>query len=122
MFQTPEDRKARTGGASHPGSVSRRPAGRWRPRGRRSTRQAWLNPNAPDYVKNKRQLQDVVRRAAARQPSPVSVAQPEAVSDTPGWPRPSAAERLQELNSLRSMGAITEDEYAEKRRRIIAEI
>ncbi|TVZ02081.1 hypothetical protein EAS64_31335 [Trebonia kvetii] len=29
---------------------------------------------------------------------------------------------MQELNSLRAMEAITEDEYAEKRRRIIAEI
>jgi hypothetical protein len=70
------------------------------------------------------QLQDVVRRAVAFQPAAATVSQPGAVSDTPGWtpPRPAAAQRLQELNSLRTIEAITEEEYAEKRRRIIAEI
>jgi len=32
------------------------------------------------------------------------------------------AQRLHELNSLRAMEAITEDEYTEKRRQIISEI
>ena len=70
------------------------------------------------------QVQDVVRRAAAAQPSPVFAERPETVSDTPGWapPRPSAAQRMQELNSLRAIAAISEDEYAEKRQRIISEI
>jgi hypothetical protein len=70
------------------------------------------------------ELRAVVRRAVASQPFPASVAQPGAVSDTPGWtpPRQSAAQRLRELDSLRAMEVINEDEYAEKRRQIISEI
>jgi hypothetical protein len=72
----------------------------------------------------RQQVQDVVRRAAAAQPSPVFAERPGAVSDTPRRtaPRPSAAQRMQELNSLRAIAAISEDEYAEKRQRIISEI
>jgi hypothetical protein len=52
-------------------------------------------------------VQDAVRRAAAAQSSPA---------------QPSPARRMQELNSLRAMEAISDQEYAEKRRRIISEI
>jgi hypothetical protein len=58
------------------------------------------------------QLQDVVRRAAAVQPSPAFAA----------GPRPSAAERLKELAGLHANEAITDAEYQEKRRQIISEI
>jgi len=63
------------------------------------------------------QLQDVVRRAAAVQPSPAFAA-------GPGFapPRPSAAQRLQELAALHANEAISGAEYAERRRQIISEI
>jgi hypothetical protein len=66
------------------------------------------------------QLQDVVRRAAAVQPSPAFAAGPGTIADTP--PRRSTAQRLQELATLHANEAITDDEYNEKRRQIISEI
>jgi hypothetical protein len=60
-------------------------------------------------------LQDVVRRAAAAQRSPAYAA-----GFAPGGP--SAAQRLQELATLHANEAITDDEYAERRRQIISEI
>ncbi len=65
----------------------------------------------------RQQLQDVVRRAAVAQPSPAFAAGP---GFTP--PRPSTAQRLQELATLHANEAITDAEYEEKRRQIIAEI
>jgi hypothetical protein len=72
----------------------------------------------------RQQLQAVVRRAAASQPAPASVAQPGAVSASPVFtpPKPLAAQRLQELETLRVMEAITEDEYTAKRQQIISDI
>jgi hypothetical protein len=79
-----------------------------------------LRPADPNL---RRQLQDVVRRTAAAQRSPAFSAGPEVIADTPGWkPRPSPAERLQELAGLHANEAITDDEYAERRRQIISEI
>ena len=71
----------------------------------------------------RQQVNDVVRRAAAAQPSPAFAAGPGAVADTPGFapPRPSAAQRLQELAGLHANEAITDAEYEEKRRQIISE-
>ncbi|MGV9803778.1 SHOCT domain-containing protein, partial [Mycobacterium sp. NPDC003449] len=67
------------------------------------------------------QVQAVVRRAAARDTSaPVSQTAPAAPFLAP--PEPSTARRLQELETLRATGAITEDEYAGKRRQIIADL
>jgi hypothetical protein len=65
----------------------------------------------------RQQLQDVVRRAAVAQPSPAFAA-------GPGFapPRLSTAQRLQELATLHANEAITDEEYAEKRRQIISEI
>lgn len=61
-------------------------------------------------------------RPGAPQFSPAAAAQ----NPAPGWlpppPQPSAAQRLQELETLRATGAITESEYAAKRQRIIAEL
>ncbi|MFI7231291.1 SHOCT domain-containing protein [Nonomuraea angiospora] len=63
----------------------------------------------------RRQIQDVVRRAAA---------QLAAGAASPAFPpsERSAAQRLEELEALRTTGAITDDEYAAKRRQIISEI
>lgn len=68
------------------------------------------------------QVQAVVRRAAAQQApqAPAPAAAPAAPFMAP--PEPSTAQRLQELETLRATGAVTEDEYAAKRQQIIAEL
>ncbi|OMB94375.1 hypothetical protein A5733_14460 [Mycobacterium sp. NS-7484] len=75
------------------------------------------NPSA------RQQVQAVVRRAAAE----AAPAAPAAPSPAPGAPllvppAPSTAQRLQELETLRATGAISEDEYTAKRQQIIAEL
>lgn len=70
------------------------------------------------------EVQAVVRRTAAQQPSP-SVAAPEPAAPSAPFlapPAPSTAQRLQELETLRATGAISEDEYAAKRQQIIADL
>jgi hypothetical protein len=61
-------------------------------------------------------------RPGAPQFSPSAGAQ----NPAPGWlppqPPPSAAQRLQELETLRATGAITESEYAAKRQQVIADL
>ncbi len=71
----------------------------------------------------RQQLQDVVRRAAMARPSPAFAGRG-VMSDTPRFapPRPSTAQRLQELATLHANEAITDDEYAERRRQILSEI
>ncbi|MGW4099006.1 SHOCT domain-containing protein [Mycobacterium sp. NPDC004974] len=72
------------------------------------------------------QVQAVVRRAAAQQAAP----SPSVVTPEPGTPSapfiappaPSTAQRLQELETLRATGAISEDEYTSKRGQIIADL
>ena len=64
----------------------------------------------------RQQIHAVVRRAAQQQ-TPTPSAQP-----APEGPQPSIAERLAELDSLRTSGALTEQEYHSKRAEIIAEI
>lgn len=72
------------------------------------------------------QVQAVVRRAAAQQ----AVPSPSPVTSEPGAtsasflapPAPSTAQRLQELETLRATGAISDDEYTAKRQQIIAEL
>ena len=73
------------------------------------------------------QVQDAVRRAAAHQAPPA--AQPAAAYPAPPVgvypppvPEPSTAQRLQELETLRATGAISDDEYTAKRQQIIAEL
>lgn len=63
----------------------------------------------------RQQVQAVVRRAAAQQ-----VATPAA--SLVASPEPSTAQRLQELETLRATGAITESEYSAKRQQIIADL
>lgn len=72
------------------------------------------------------QVQAVVRRAATQQAAP----SPSVVTSEPGTtsapflapPAPSTAQRLQELETLRATGAISDDEYTAKRQQIIADL
>jgi hypothetical protein len=63
----------------------------------------------------RQQIQAVVRRAAERQ---APAAQPAPVAA----PQQSVAQRLQELETLRTSGVLTEQEYAARRAQIISEI
>lgn len=72
----------------------------------------------------RQQVIDVVRRAGAQQgqPAPPSGYAPPPPPQ-PGFvaaPEPSTAQRLQELETLRATGTISDDEYAAKRQQIIA--
>lgn len=74
------------------------------------------------------QVQAVVRRAAAQQaPAPAPAPAPAAPAPASSAqfmapPAPSTAQRLQELETLRATGAVSEDEYAAKRQQIIADL
>ncbi|OBG92699.1 hypothetical protein A5697_06530 [Mycobacterium sp. E3251] len=73
----------------------------------------------------RQQVQAVVRRAAEQQAPAAQAAQPAAAAGpapvvTP--PQPSIAQRLQELETLRASGALTDDEYNSRRAQIISEI
>jgi hypothetical protein len=74
----------------------------------------------------RQQVQAVVRRAAAAQQAPVAPAAgpTSAASPAPSMapPEPSAAQRLQELETLRATGVISDDEYTAKRQQIIADL
>lgn len=63
----------------------------------------------------RQQVQAIVQRAAARQPMPPAATFPESAE-------PTTAQRLQELDTLRATGSITDAEYSTKRREIIAGI
>ncbi|MBV8786774.1 MAG: SHOCT domain-containing protein [Mycobacterium sp.] len=70
----------------------------------------------------RQQIQAVVRRAVQNQaptPQPAPAGGPAPVV-TP--PQPSIAQRLQELETLRAGGALTDEEYNSRRAQIIAEI
>jgi hypothetical protein len=76
----------------------------------------------------RQQIEAVVRRAAAQQapaPQPTPAAQPAPAAGpapvlTP--PQPSIAQRLQELETLRASGALSDQEYNSRRAQIISEI
>jgi hypothetical protein len=72
----------------------------------------------------RQQVQAVVRRAAAAQQAPTAPgpADPAPMPSAPSMPEPSTAQRLQELETLRATGAISDDEYAAKRQQILAEL
>ena len=83
----------------------------------------------------RQQVMDVVRRTAAQQvPPPAHMAPPPAASQPPpvgAWtppvtamatPQPSTAQRLQELETLRAMGTISDAEYASKRQQILSDL
>ncbi len=72
------------------------------------------------------QVQAVVRRAGAALQAPSAPASTPPTAPAPAGyvppapPAPSVAQRLQELETLRATGAISEDEYSSKRQQIIA--
>jgi hypothetical protein len=73
----------------------------------------------------RQQVQAVVQRAAAAQHAPAAPgpATPAPVPSAPSpAPEQSTAQRLQELETLRATGAISDDEYAAKRQQILAEL
>jgi hypothetical protein len=72
----------------------------------------------------RQQVQAVVRRAGAQRPAPPAPAAPAPPPAAPyaPTPEPSTSQRLQELETLRATGAISDAEYAAKRQQIIAEL
>jgi hypothetical protein len=71
----------------------------------------------------RQQAMAVVRRAAAQQnPAAPAPAPPTPASFLPPPPEPSTAQRLQELETLRATGAISDAEYTTKRQQIISEL
>ena len=74
----------------------------------------------------RQQVQAVVRRAAAQQtpaglgPAPPPAAPPPAQYMAP--PEPSTSQRLQELETLRATGAVSEEEYNTNRAQILSEL
>lgn len=72
----------------------------------------------------RQQVMAVVRRAGAAQAAsaPAQAAAPYVPPQMPTPPEPSTAQRLQELETLRATGTITETEYSEKRKEIIADL
>lgn len=70
----------------------------------------------------RQQVMDVVRRATAAEREPAAA--PAAAAAPPVVPQPTApaAQRLQEIETLRAMGTISEAEYTAKRAQIIAEL
>jgi hypothetical protein len=78
----------------------------------------------------RQQVQAVVRRAAAQQ-APAAAAPAPAAAATASAPpaptyappaEPSTAARLQELETLRATGAVSDQEYAAKRQQILSEL
>lgn len=71
----------------------------------------------------RQQVQEVVRRAAAQQaPAPPAAAAAAPTAATVAAPEMSTAQRLQELETLRATGAISNEEYTAKRQQIIADL
>jgi hypothetical protein len=78
----------------------------------------------------RQQIQAIVRRAATQQspaapapaPAPAAQAAPPAAAPVFTPPEPSIAQRLQELETLRATGAVSEAEYSAKRQQIISDI
>ena len=72
----------------------------------------------------RQQVMSVVRRAASQQgqaappPPPAGYAPP----TMPAPPEPSTSQRLQELETLRATGAISDAEYTSKRQQILADL
>jgi hypothetical protein len=70
------------------------------------------------------QVQAVVRRAAAAQQVPAAPAPAAAPAAAPyvAPPEPTTARRLQELETLRATGAISDGEYNTKRQQILTDL
>jgi hypothetical protein len=73
----------------------------------------------------RQQVMNVVRRTAAQHaPPPAHTAPPSSAQSFTAMapPEPSTSQRLQELETLRATGAISETEYASKRQQIISDL
>ena len=76
----------------------------------------------------RQQVQAIVRRAAATAqpaaatPAPAAAAPPASAPSYMSAPGVSTAQRLQELETLRATGAISDDEYSAKRQQIISDL
>jgi hypothetical protein len=68
----------------------------------------------------RQQIQAVVRRAGEQ--APAAPAAPAGATSVVTPPQPSIAERLQQLETLRASGALTDEEYDARRTQIISEI
>jgi hypothetical protein len=71
------------------------------------------------YPEVRKQALAIARRAGAAEQAPAS---PQAPTAAPSVPVPSAPQRMQDLETLRATGAITEAEYAAKRQQIISSL
>jgi len=73
----------------------------------------------------RQQVMNVVRRTAAQQAPPPAYMPPPAQAPSftaTAPPEPSTSQRLQELETLRATGAISDTEYASKRQQIISDL
>ncbi len=70
----------------------------------------------------RQQIQAVVRRAAEQQAPAAAPAAGAGAAPVVTPPQPSIAQRLQELETLRASGALTDQEYDSRRAQIISEI
>lgn len=74
----------------------------------------------------RQQVQSIVRRAGVQPPAATPAAAPAApvapAAQYSGPPEPSTAQRLQELETLRATGAISDEEYSAKRQQILADL
>ncbi len=75
----------------------------------------------------RQQVQSVVRRAAAQQAPAGQASAPSAGAPPPPQypsmaPEPSTSQRLQELETLRATGAVSEQEYTAKRAQILSDL
>jgi hypothetical protein len=73
------------------------------------------------------QVQAVIRRAGAAQQAPAAPPAAPYVAPAPPYvappaPEPTTAQRLQELETLRATGAISDDEYNAKRQQILTDL
>ena len=68
------------------------------------------------------QVMNVVRRAASQQAPPAGVPTKPPAPSYMSAPEPSTSRRLQELETLRATGAISDAEYTTKRQQIISEL
>jgi pyruvate/2-oxoglutarate dehydrogenase complex dihydrolipoamide acyltransferase (E2) component len=73
----------------------------------------------------RQQVQAVVRRAAAAQQAPAAPAPAAAGAPSASYaaaPEMTTAQRLQELETLRATGTISDDEYNAKRQQILSDL
>jgi hypothetical protein len=70
----------------------------------------------------RQQVMEIVRRAGAAAPAPGVIATAPPPAAFVATPPPTVSQRLQELQTLRATGAITDEEYNAKRSQILADL